>query len=102
MRKSNFFLLYLVFNLAVMLALSAHAGFHQHKAATHLAHNGELVEKLQLTDLCLFTEASYTRHLTQADADTPFQDNPVSLEHFPSGSLLMPPEVVKRPYGNTD
>jgi hypothetical protein len=29
--------------------------------------------------------------LTQADGHVPFQDHPVSLEHFPSGSLLRPP-----------
>ena len=51
------------------------------------------VERLELTDLCLFTEASYTRHLTQADIHTAFQDHPMAMEHFPSGSLTMPPAV---------
>jgi hypothetical protein len=50
-----------------------------------------LVRELHLTDLCLFTEARYTRHLSQADWQTPFQDHPAALEHFPSGSLLSPP-----------
>jgi hypothetical protein len=46
---------------------------------------------LQLTDLCIFTEARYTRHLSQADLFSPFQDHPLALEHFPSGSLVLPP-----------
>jgi len=50
-----------------------------------------LVRELGLTDLSLFTEARYTRHPTQADWHAPFQDHPAALEHFPTGSLLMPP-----------
>ena len=52
----------------------------------------ELVRKLGLTDLCLFTEARYTRHLSQADLASAFQDHPMSFEHFPSGSLTLPRE----------
>jgi len=55
----------------------------------------ELVGELGLTDLCLFTEARYTRHLSQADLHTPFQDHPMSFDHFPSGSLVSPPNVVR-------
>ena len=51
-----------------------------------------VVRELQLTDLCLFTEARYTRHLSQADLFSPFQDHPMAFEHFPSGSLVLPPE----------
>lgn len=50
-----------------------------------------LVRELGLSDLALFTEARYTRHPTQADRHTPFQDHPAALEHFPTGSLLPPP-----------
>lgn len=52
------------------------------------------VASLQLTDLCLFTEASYTRHLTQTDGYTAFQDHPMALEHFPSGSITLPKAYV--------
>ena len=45
----------------------------------------------KLTDLCLFTEARYTRHLSQADLHSAFQDHPLGLEHFPTGSLVPPP-----------
>jgi hypothetical protein len=53
--------------------------------------SGSLVRKLQLTDLCLFTEARYTRHPSMADLHSAFQDHPLALEHFPSGSLTTPP-----------
>lgn len=49
-----------------------------------------LVRELDLTDLSLFTEARYTRHPTQADRHSPFQDHPAALEHFPTGSLMPP------------
>ena len=52
-----------------------------------------LVRQLKLTDLCLFTEARYTRNPTQADLHSPFQDYPMSFEHFPSGSFLSPPTL---------
>ena len=46
---------------------------------------------LSSIDLALFTEARYTRHPSQADRFTPFQEHPASLEHFPSGSIAAPP-----------
>jgi hypothetical protein len=57
-----------------------------------------LVAQLGLTDLALFTEARYTRHPSQADLHSAFQDHPLALEHFPTGSLLPPPrhEIVDR------
>ncbi len=51
-----------------------------------------LVRTLELTDLSLWTEARYTRHPSQADRFTPFQDFPSALEHFPAGSIMAPPE----------
>jgi hypothetical protein len=51
-----------------------------------------LVDELSLTDPVLFTEARYTRHLSQADRHAPFQDHPMAFEHFPSGSLVSPPD----------
>jgi hypothetical protein len=103
MRKSSFFLLYLTSSVLILLFLFAHSFYHEIHSGPLFEKNGELVRRLGLTDLCLFTEASYTRHLTQADLHTPFQDYPVSPEHFPSGSILMPPPMLmKRPYGNID
>lgn len=51
-----------------------------------------LVAAHGLTDLCLFTEARYTRHPSQADRHAAFQDHPGAREHFPSGALVPPPQ----------
>ena len=61
-----------------------------------------LVERLGLTDPVLFTEARYTRHPTQADLQSAFQDHPVALEHFPTGSLVPPPAGILKAYENLD
>ena len=50
-----------------------------------------LVAELGLTDLALFTEARYTRNPALADLHSAFQDGPLTLEHFPTGSLVAPP-----------
>jgi hypothetical protein len=59
-------------------------------AAPTLARRAALVERLGLTDLALFTEARYTRHPSQADLHSAFQDHPFAFEHFPTGSLVVP------------
>ena len=91
MRKSNFFLIFLAIQVLLLGLIFIHASFRTGKDIPSLQEKGEMVKRFELTDLCLFTEASYTRHLTQADLHTPFQDSPVSLEHFPSGSIVMSP-----------
>ncbi len=47
--------------------------------------------ELGLTDLCVATEARYTRHPAVSDGMVPFMDHPAGLEHFPSGSFFAPP-----------
>ena len=59
-------------------------------SADHAASRA-LVRELGLSDLSLFTEARYTRHPTQADLHSAFQDHPLAQEHFPTGSLISPP-----------
>ncbi|GBC61915.1 hypothetical protein DENIS_2877 [Desulfonema ishimotonii] len=74
--------------LTLMLAYPRYSGVcHRER----VKRERQLVRELEITDLCLFTEARYTRHLTQADFHAPFQDHPLSLEHFPSGSMVRPP-----------
>lgn len=62
------------------------------EAGNVLLQRAQLVADLGLSDLSLFTEARYTRHISQSDLHSAFQDHPVSLEHFPSGSYLQPPQ----------
>ncbi len=91
MRKSTTFLLVSTVNVALIALLMVHARCRQREDAVVLAANAGLIKELRLSDLCLFTEARYTRHPAMADLHAPFQDHPLSLEHFPSGSLVTPP-----------
>lgn len=68
-----------------------HARAQQGPAAERRQSSIALVRGLGLTDLCLFTEARYTRHPAMADRHAAFQDHPMGLDHFPSGSLVTPP-----------
>ncbi|GFE61167.1 hypothetical protein [Geobacter sp. AOG2] len=96
MRKSDQFLFFTAFNVALFVLMLLHS--HHGQAAAHVERQEriKLVRELMLTDLCLFTEARYTRHPSMADLHSPFQDHPLSLEHFPSGSFLSPPTPYAR------
>jgi hypothetical protein len=102
MRKAPLFLIFLIGNILLFFLVFIHASFQQRADQHILQEQREMVKRLELTDLCLFTEASYTRHLSQADRHTPFQDYPLSLEHFPSGAILLPPQIIKRTNGKLD
>ncbi|MBN2034199.1 MAG: hypothetical protein JW836_13065 [Deltaproteobacteria bacterium] len=102
MRKSSLFFLYLFIQALSLGGLFTHASYKQESDESLLQEKINLVQKFALTDLCLFTEASYTRHLSLADFHTAFQNSPLALEHFPSGSLVFHPQFVKKFYGNVD
>ena len=91
MRKSAAFTLFTALNVVLIILLAAHARYSQAMATAGRLERAELVRTLQITDLCLFTEARYTRHPAMADRFAPFQDHPGAMEHFPSGSLVTPP-----------
>lgn len=88
--------------LVLFAAMLGHARVGMRAAGPALSRKAELVRSLELTDLCLFTEASYTRHLAMTDLSTPFQDSPVSFEHFPTGALAGPPARLTRSHGRND
>ncbi|MBT0666108.1 hypothetical protein KI809_17485 [Geobacter pelophilus] len=90
MRKSTSFLLVTAMSLLAFAMFSLHADYRMTKAESQRSYRSQLVKELRLTDLCLFTEARYTRHLSMADIHSAFQDHPVALEHFPSGALTRP------------
>jgi hypothetical protein len=90
MHKSTAFLIFISVGTLVIATLSLHAGHRNAEAETERQYRSKLVKDLRLTDLCLFTEARYTRHLSMADNHSAFQDHPVALEHFPSGTLTRP------------
>ena len=90
-RKSGAFLWVVSLALLLWALTFLHATLALREGADEVHQRRELVGQLDLTDLALFTEARYTRHPSQADLHSPFQDHPLALEHFPTGSLVPAP-----------
>jgi len=89
-RRSDAFAFGALAAAALLAAAAAHARGEARARAPELEAMASMVRRLGLTDLCLTTEARYTRHPSQADRFSAFQDHPVALEHFPSGSFIAP------------
>jgi hypothetical protein len=102
LRKSDIFFLVILGNGLLLVLLLFQAHFRIQADLPGLKQVGGIVRNLAITDLCLSTEAGYTRHLSQSDRHSPFQTHPLALEHFPSGAILGPPDVVKRANGQVD
>jgi hypothetical protein len=90
-RKSTAFFLFTLGNVMLLALLLWSGRYVSGEARAMQEASRIMVNRLQLTDLCLFTEARYTRHPSMADLHSAFQDHPMALEHFPSGSLAAPP-----------
>lgn len=75
---------------ALCLLLPLHAGQSRARADRKLSAAAAPLTALKLSDLCLSSEARYTRHPALADRHAAFQEHPAALEHFPSGSLILP------------
>ena len=90
MRKSSVFMAAAACGATILSLLLLDGRARQAGAAAALAPCREIVARWGLSDLCLFTEARYTRHPATADLHSAFQDHPVALEHFPTGSLVPP------------
>ena len=90
-RKSDLFLVVLGIGLYTVLIIMIHSYFASRSGMSSIGERKALVEKYGLADLCLFTDAQYARNPALTDLSSPFQDHPVSLEHFPSGMLLPAP-----------
>jgi hypothetical protein len=86
MRRSLQFILFTSVILSVFLFLPLHARNAQQRRETP----AQQLRNLHVTDLCLATEARYTRHPAVADRHAPFQEHPLALEHFPTGALILP------------
>jgi len=96
-RKSTVFLGSIALGILIFVLLCIHALYSDHKHSHAVKERARIVERYGLTDLCLFADARYSRNPAMADIATPFQDHPISLEHFPSGSIISPP--AKATYG---
>ena len=103
MRPADRALVLLLAGVAAFTLCFADAARLRGAAGADEAERTRLVAQLRLTDLALFTEARYTRHPSQADLHSAFQDHPLALEHFPTGSLISPPAgLVKLGVGDTE
>ena len=91
MTRSRCFLILMSLEAAILVGLLL-----QGQSAARTRDTRQLPElrrlsaALSLTDLALWSEARYTRHPSQADLFTPFQDFPAAPEHFPAGSVVGP------------
>ena len=91
--KARVFLAITVIQVIVLAGLYAWSmSVARARTAEEIPRKQELVQRLELTDLAIWTEARYTRHPSQADFFAPFQDGPSSLEHFPAGSVVAAPD----------
>jgi len=75
---------------ALLFLLSLHAWFTASESSPVIKEWQAMVQRYDLADLCLFTDALYTRNPVLTDLTTAFQDHPAALEHFPSGTLVAP------------
>jgi hypothetical protein len=101
-RKSSLCLSLLGAGLLLLGLMFTHAALQRQADAPSIERMAGVVRNLELTDLSLFTEARYTRHLSQADLHSAFQDHPAALEHFPAGSIAGPPAGLRRFNGKPD
>ena len=101
-RKSSLALALATVGVLLMVLLFTHAHLRRQADLPSLAAVAGVVADLELTDLALFTEARYTRHPSQSDIHSAFQDHPVGLEHFPTGSIAGPPAGLRRHHGKLD
>lgn len=99
MRKSTGYLLFVAITVSMLCLLLGHAASARKTSSQAVIETRELVRRLDLTDLCLFTDARYARNPAVADMNSAFQDSPMAFEHFPSGSLIHPPAHLKRAHG---
>ncbi len=96
MRKSTLYLIFITVNsLILFFFLLVYPVLIANTHNSRITEEKKLVNDLGITDICLFTEARYTRHPSQSDLHSAFQDHPMALEHFPSGSLVSPPGRFK-------
>ena len=102
MRKSDSFGLFIGSGMLLLVALLIQAHFVARTDLALLQQKAAVAKNLGLTDLCLSTEARYTRHLSQADWHAAFQSHPLALDHFPSGSVLAPPRTLKKSHDQID
>jgi hypothetical protein len=91
MIKSKVFIVFTLAEIVLLISCFLFA-FTTQTTGHHIGLQArqELVQRLGLTDFAIWTEARYTRHPSQTDFFSPFQEFPSSFEHFPAGSVVAP------------
>ena len=93
MRPAHIFVIIISSLLVLDTALYFHVRFQRETVQRPAARLNDIVTAgLGLTDLCLATEARYTRHPAVSDSMAPFMDHPGAIEHFPTGSFWAAPQ----------
>jgi hypothetical protein len=90
MSRTRLFAVFIVAEAAVLIALYIGSVFGVHFREREMSLKCSMVRMMRLTDAAFWTEARYTRHPSQADVFSAFQDFPSSVDHFPAGSVVPP------------
>jgi len=89
----------LLLGLLILFSVDVGLVVHSSRQIEKQQENGELFDVttsgIGLTDLCVSTEARYTRHPAVSDPVVPFMDHPGAIEHFPTGSFWTAPSLKK-------
>ncbi len=92
MRRSHSFFLFLAVCTIVIIALLVRSAKEVSGFASAAGDFAEITSALRLADMSFSNDARYTRNPSQTDLFSAFQDYPGSFEHFPSGSVMSPPD----------
>jgi hypothetical protein len=95
MRPSKILALVLASLTLADLGLILHAGRLRAEFRNNRPLMDITVAGLGLTDLCIATEARYTRHPAVTDPVVPFMNHPGAIEHFPTGSFWAAPPQLR-------
>ena len=90
-RKSDVFFCSLLIGVLLLCLMFVDAAVSQRLDRQRIQERRAIVRALALTDLCLTTEARYTRHPSMADLPPPFRDHPRPHNLFLWGPLSPPP-----------
>lgn len=92
LRKHTWFILLTMIEVTIILVIVFNFRSEFRKDTQVLIpQERAIVKRLELTDFSIWTEARYTRHPSQADFFSPFQDGPSSFDLFPAGSVVTAP-----------
>jgi hypothetical protein len=92
LRKSRAFSIFVLLCLSAIFFLGVRSEIAVSRFQSADRAFYEITSALKLTDISFSNDARYTRHPSQADIFSAFQDYPGSIEHFPSGSVTPPPD----------